>query len=150
MANTGELPTTGASIGVAAGVESGPADVQRFFPRKVTIHQGESVTWIWKTEGTPHTVTFLGGKPMPDIIIPQPQPNGPPRLMLSPTVLAPAGAAINWNGGTFLNSGFLQPMPGAPTPQFSVTFGSTGWYDYLCLLHVGMVGTVVVLPADPD
>src|SRR5207302_2761504 len=97
-----------------------------FVPRKVTIHEGETVSWIWKTEATPHTVTFLGGQPAPDVIVPQPQPNGPPRLMLGPKMLVPAGNALSWNGGTLLNSGFLQPMPGQPTPQFSATFATTG------------------------
>jgi plastocyanin len=150
MANVGELPTQGGTVGVAAGVQIGPADVERFMPRKVTIHQGETVSWIWKTEETPHTVTFLGGQPAPDVIVPQPQANGPPRLMLGPKMLAPAGNALSWNGGTLLNSGFLQPMPGQPTPQFSATFATTGSFDYVCLLHEGMVGTVLVLKADPD
>jgi plastocyanin len=150
FANVGELPTTGATVGVAAGIESGQADIQRFLPRKVTIHQGETVSWIWKTMFTPHTVTFLGGQPMPPVIVPLPQPDGPPRLMLGQMMLAPAGAAISWNGGTYLNSGFLQPRPGTPAPQFSATFASTGTFDYLCLLHAGMTGTVVVLKPDPD
>jgi plastocyanin len=146
MANLGELPTEGATIGVASGLENGPADVQRFLPRRVTVHEGEAVTWIWKTEGTPHTVTFLGGSPAPEVIVPQPQAGGPPRLQLNPAVLAPAGEATAWNGAGYLNSGFLQPMPNQPSPTFTVRFQSTGSFDYLCLLHDNMVGTVVVLP----
>ncbi|MCA1646728.1 MAG: hypothetical protein LC797_15160 [Chloroflexi bacterium] len=146
MANVGEQPTEGASVGVASGLENGPADVQRFLPRRVTVHEGEAVTWIWKTEGTPHTVTFLGGNPAPDVIMPQPQAGGPPRLALNPAVLAPAGVAADWNGAGFLNSGFLQPMPNQPTPTFTVRFQATGTFDYVCVLHENMVGTVVVLP----
>jgi plastocyanin len=148
MANVGELPTEGGSIGVASGVESGPADVQRFLPRRVTVHQGEAVTWIWKTEGTPHTVTFLGGSQPPAVVVPQPQPAGPPRLQLNPVVLAPAGEPTSWNGAGYLNSGFLQPLPNQPTPTFTVRFQATGSFDYVCLLHEGMVGTVVVQPSE--
>ncbi len=148
MGNVGELTTEGTALGIAAGVEDAPADVQRFLPRRVTIREGEAVTWIWKTQETPHTVTFLGGAPAPDVVMPQPQAGGPPKLQLNPVVLAPAGDAANWNGAGYLNSGFLQPMPGQPTPAFTVRFQSPGTFDYLCVLHAGMVGTVVVEPND--
>ena len=146
MTNQGELPTEGTTAGVVAGAQSGPADVQRFFPTRAVIHPGDSLTWVWKTEETPHTVTFLSGQPAPDVAVPQPQPNGPPKLELNPMVLRPSGDPENWSGGTYLNSGFLQPMPGQPTPTFTVRFTAPGTYDYLCLLHDGMTGTVVVLP----
>jgi plastocyanin len=145
MANTGELPAEGA-IGLAAGVQNGLADVQRFFPGTVTVHAGEAVTWIWKTADTPHTVTFLAGQPAPATVLPVPQPNGPPRLQLNPQVAAPAGSPIDYDGGSFLNSGLVQPIPGQPTPTFTVHFDSPGSYQYVCLLHEGMVGTINVLP----
>ncbi|MBV9325238.1 MAG: hypothetical protein JO352_15790 [Chloroflexi bacterium] len=146
MSNVGEQQTEGSSAGLAAGVQNGLVDVQRFFPQRTTIKAGDTVTWIWKTTDTPHTVTFLGGQPAPDVVVPQPQPNGPPKLQLNPQMLAPAGNNMKWDGGTYLNSGFLQPMPGQPTPTFSVTFVQPGSYDYVCLLHEGMVGTIVVEP----
>jgi plastocyanin len=147
MANRGELETPTATVGVAAGIQSGPADSLRFFPERVTVREGDIVSWIWRTEDTPHTVTFLGGQPVPETIVPQPQQGGPPRLMLNPAVLAPAGDAVDWDGASYLNSGFLAPMPGQPAPEFGVHFSTAGTYDYLCLLHPGMVGTVVVLPS---
>jgi plastocyanin len=144
MSNLGELPTEGATVGVVAGAQVGQIDVDRFFPPRVVVHPGDDVTWIWKTEDTPHTVTFLAGQSAPEVVVPQPQPNGPPRLQLNPTVLAPAGDPTDFEGGSFLNSGFLQPAPGQPTPTFSVHFSAPGTYEYLCLLHAGMTGTVVV------
>jgi len=144
MSNVGELPAEGVSAGIAAGVQEGLVDVQRFFPQRVTIKAGDAVTWIWKTEDTPHTVTFLAGQPAPAVVVPQPQAGGPPKLQLNPLVLAPAGEATNWDGGSYLNSGFLQPMPGQPTPTFTVRFANPGTYDYVCVLHEGMVGTIVV------
>jgi plastocyanin len=144
MSNLGELPTEGATAGVVAGAQVGQIDVQRFFPPRVVVHTGDSLTWIWKTEDTPHTVTFLSGQPAPDVILPQPQPNGPPRLQLNPQVLAPSGDPTDFEGGIYLNSGFLQPAPGQPAPSFTVTFNAPGTYQYLCLLHEGMTGTVVV------
>jgi plastocyanin len=146
MANTGEQPTVGGGAGVAAGLERENNDVQRFLPERVTIHQNESVTWVLKTEETPHTVTFLGGRAAPEVIVPQPQQGGPPRLQLNPEVLAPTNNNNEWNGASYLNSGFLSPTPGQPEPEFTVVFSAAGTYDYLCLLHPGMVGTVEVLP----
>jgi len=148
MANRGQLVTPSATVGVAAGVQAGLADSLRFFPERVTIHVGDSVSWIWRTEETPHTVTFFGGKPAPEVVMPQPQANGPPRLQLNPAVLAPAGAAGDWDGGSYLNSGFLQPMPHQPAPEFGVHFSTAGTFDYVCLLHPGMQGTIVVLPTE--
>lgn len=146
VSNVGELPAEGVSAGVASGVQSGLVDVQRFFPRRLTIKAGDAVTWIWKTEDTPHTVTFLAGSPAPEVVIPQPQPAGPPRLQLNPMVVAPAGNAVDWDGGSYLNSGFLEPAQGRPTPTFTVRFSTPGTYDYVCVLHAGMEGTVVVEP----
>jgi plastocyanin len=147
VGNAAGVPVDGATVGVAAGVENAPADVQRFFPKRVNVRQGEAVTWVWKTQVTPHTVTFLGGAPAPAVAIPLPQAGAPPRLQLNPVVLAPAGDATAWNGSGYLNSGFLQPMPGQPTPSYTVRFQAAGTYDYVCVLHEGMVGTVVVGPS---
>lgn len=148
VSNVGELPAEGVSAGIAAGVQDGLVDVQRFFPQRVTIKAGDAVRWIWKTSETPHTVTFLAGGPAPEVVVPQAQAGGPPRLQLNPTVLAPAGDASGWDGGSYLNSGFLQPMPGRPTPTFTVRFSNPGTFDYVCVLHEGMVGTIVVEPTD--
>jgi plastocyanin len=144
MSNLGELPGPGTTAGIVAGTQNGQDDIQRFFPPRVAIHAGDALTWIWKTQDTPHTVTFLAGQPAPDVLVPQPQANGPPRLQLNPTVLAPAGDPTGWDGTSYLNSGFLQPMPDQPAPTFTVRFTNPGTYDYVCVLHQGMVGTVVV------
>jgi plastocyanin len=144
MSNIGELVTSGDTLGVAAGVENGPVDVQRFLPQLVTVHTGDAVAWIWKTVDVPHTVTFLGREEAPEVIVPHPQPDGPPRLELSPRVLAPSGDPTNWDGTGYLNSGFLAPRSGEPAPTFTVHFTSPGTFDYVCLLHEGMRGTIVV------
>ena len=98
-----------------------------FIQPKVTIHIGETVTFINANMATPHTVTF--GAP----------PAGNP--------LAPTGNPTNFSGGS-LSSGIAPPSP-APGSTFKVTFTKAGTYKYLCLLHddMGMVGEVEVLPA---
>jgi plastocyanin len=147
FANRGELPTAPtATLGVAVGVQHGAVDSLRFLPGRVTVHKNESVNFIWRTEDTPHTVTFLAGNPAPEVIVPEPQASGPPRLRLAPATLMPAGSAIDWDGASLLHSGFRAPIPGQPAPEFGVRFTSVGTFDFLCVLHEGMVGTVVVLP----
>jgi plastocyanin len=140
MSNAGELPAEGVTAGLAMGAGDAQVDVQRFFPPRVTIHAGDSLTWINKSEA-PHTVTFLAGQPQPDVVNVMPQPNGPPQFQLNPTMLNPAGDPSAYDGSSYLNSGFTEPGPNA---TFTVTFTQPGTYDYLCLLHPGMVGTVVV------
>jgi hypothetical protein len=89
-------------------------------------------------------VTFTAGQAPPAVVTPLPQPAGPPMLALNPVILAPAGNAADWDGGSYLNSGFLEPAPGQPSPTFTVRFSNPGTYEYLCALHEGMVGTIVV------
>jgi plastocyanin len=146
--NTGEQPVEGVSAGIAAGAGDHMIMVGRFLPQQVTIKAGDAVTWVWKDPATPHTVTFLGGKPAPDVVIPHPSNDGPPRLELNPVVLEPAGDPTAFAGGA-LHSGFLdaaQLPPGSPAPTFTVRFDQPGTYEYECLLHEGMTGTIVVEP----
>jgi plastocyanin len=140
MTNAGELPAEGVTAGLAMGAGTDQVDVQRFFPPRVTIHAGDSLTWINRSLA-PHTVTFLAGQTPPSVVDVQPQPNGPPRFQLNPTMLQPAGDPTDYDGSTFLNSGFTEP---GPNGTFTVTFSQPGTYDYLCLLHEGMTGTIIV------
>ena len=136
----------------AAGVTAGTGDTRvaldRFLPGNVTVHAGELVTWTNADPDTPHTVTFTAGQPAPDVIMPEPQPNGPPALLLNPAVLAPAGGT-DFDGSTYTNSGFIGGPPYAQTATYSLRFTKPGTYQYVCLLHddLGMKGTVTVLPA---
>jgi plastocyanin len=108
---------------VFEGADDGVAMVMRFIQPKVTVHVGETVTFINDGMGAPHTVTF--GTPVGN-----------------PT--APAGDPTNFTGG-YLNSGFA-----VPGTSFTVTFNKAGTFDYVCILHagMGMVGSVTVLPAE--
>jgi plastocyanin len=62
------------------------------------------------------------------------------------------GANSNYTlGGSekYVNSGFILPMgqekgyPGSSN-TFTVTFEKAGTYNYLCIIHPWMVGTVIV------
>jgi hypothetical protein len=79
-----------------------------------------------------------------------PQTSGPPKLLLNPAAVAPAGGST-YDGTGISNSGFIpgksDPAPGPRT--YSLTFTKEGTYEYICVLHdqMGMSGHVTVLPA---
>ena len=62
-----------------------------------------------------------------------------------PGALVPAGAK---SGGTYTsgltNSGIIGPAPFFPSATFTLKFGKAGTYEYVCVLHPGMKGTVTV------
>lgn len=142
---TSAKPTDGS---IVAGNGDGHVDFMRFMPGNVTVKAGESLTWLNMDQtGTPHTITFLAGMDAPDVVIPQPQPAGPPLLMLNPMVAFPSGGDT-FDGTMMVNSGMIANDPGIPVNSFTLTFTTPGTYDYICVLHEeqGMKGTVTVLP----
>jgi plastocyanin len=150
----GERPATKLTVDVGEGHNSTGAEIAAFFPGTLVIHAGDTVTFRNHDQTDIHTVTF-----------------GPERLRLQieKTFVAPQGKLITINplgafpseppgGGTpgytpslhghgYLNSGLLQPQ-GAPAkagPQtFRVTFTKPGRYQYECVIHPHMDGTIVV------
>jgi plastocyanin len=114
-----------------------------FFPSQLTIHVGDSVSW---TIAGFHTVTFLSNQPPPAFITPGP---GPGELTLGPAFfpIGPIGEdnSVSYGGAAQISSG--TPLEGPDAPPFRVTFTAPGMFDYLCMVHPGMVGTVTVLAA---
>jgi plastocyanin len=96
-----------------------------FYPSVIVIDAGDTVTWTIRGRD-PHTITFLSGNPPP-----------PPG---SPSSLAPIPCS-SYDGKEICSSGII--FPGA---QYSLTFTVPGVYIYMCLLHPGMQGVVVVQP----
>ncbi len=151
-------PTTWTVIaGQAIHTQPGPYSTwmsMRFYPETLTIDAGDSV--VWKANGglEPHTITFLGPDKLPDFVVPQPQPNGPPKLRFNPLFILPAGPA-SYDGSAFVNSGAMGT--GMPNPmQYQLTFPKPGTYEYVCQFHggqlptgqlIGMTGKIVVQPA---
>jgi plastocyanin len=116
----------------------------RFYPSSITIHQGQTITFLKTEDPTePHTVTF------------GPEP---PNQFLQ---VLPRGGSTYAGGATEqASSGFLStarqfayfhlaetPLPVALT-SYRLTFTNTGDFKYICALHdiEGMVGTVHVVP----
>lgn len=132
---------------VTVGYAKGQFDIMSFFPKKLVVHQGDTVQWDFSSMNmAPHTITFLNGAEEPDFILPVPQPNGPPLLLLNPAVAIPQNTDQPLTRTGIYNSGLIDPS--APY-SFSLKIGDiTGKIDYLCLLHdsSGMVASLIVQP----
>ena len=132
-------------------------DVNAFFPQKVTIHVGDTVSFIRGM--MPHTIDIppVGGQDLPLL-----QPgalaagvkdaagnpfwfNGKvPSLSLNPLLLPTGPTTATYNGTKRVESGFFLGKGAAPA--FNVKFTKAGVYKFLCDIHYGMAGTVLVLP----
>jgi plastocyanin len=127
---------------VVNGVGGNQATVVRFLPVDVTVKAGDSVTWLGTDPHEIHTVTFYdpAGK-VPDFVVPQPQPNGPPKLVIPHG--APEGDR-EVDSQELYNSGIL-----APGQSYTFTFPKPGVHTYVCLVHAsqGMFGKVTVQAA---
>lgn len=105
---------------ILTGNDDGLVSVMRFVPSDVTIHLGDTITFVNSGLAEPHTVTF--GPDQGNIFLPYGNPKA-------------------FKGGN-LNSGLF--LPGA---TFKVTFLKAGTFDFHCALHdyLGMMGEVHVV-----
>jgi plastocyanin len=107
------------------------------------------VRWTVESEFEPHTVTFLGGEEPPDLIEPQMQEGGPPKLVFNPDIVGRVGPEV-YSGTGYANSGAMgadfEEYTGLTT--YELTFDTAGEYLYYCALHgsptMGMRATVTV------
>lgn len=138
-----------------AGSEEFPAGlVVSFGPKDVSVAAGESVTW---TIIGPHTVSFGASEAERAAVFRSPDGS----VHVNPDSFGPAGGegqpaptedppgppiAIDggsYDGSGFRNSGLILSFP----PQlysYSLTFTEPGTYEYFCLIHPEMIGTVTV------
>lgn len=126
FASTGQSAIAATTINVKVGTGDVGYTVNQFGPNVVYVQPGDSVkfTFPWFE---PHSVTF--GIPAGD-----------------PSVLV-GGANPNWEGTGFISSGLIFGSP-TSTDTYSVTFPKKGSFDYFCILHPLMTGTVVVQTPD--
>ncbi|HEY8685565.1 MAG TPA: plastocyanin/azurin family copper-binding protein [Chloroflexota bacterium] len=124
---TNSPAATGVNWQVSAGSGTPDAAVtgMAFYPPVITIDVGDSITW--SANGDAHTVAFLSGAAAP-----------PP---ISPAAGTPAGGT-SYDGTGFVNSGIV-----TPGSTFTLNFTKAGTFQYQCLFHPVMHGTVVVQPA---
>jgi plastocyanin len=109
--------------------------VLQYMPAKATVTVGQKVRWSWDDTKEPHSVTFLA----PGQTVPAP---GSDTSLFAPT--PPTGA---YDGSSLVNSG-LQPLGPEAVAPFEMTFAKPGTYNYQCVIHPQMQGSIVVAAGD--
>ena len=146
---------------VLVGAGERTAAINAFFPQRLSIRAGDTVTWKMNTEGDPHSVIFTD-QPPEDDVIPVPREGGrgdllfgggPGPSMLNPKILYPTRdegtRAEVWHGSGYVTSGImfpeLQQAPDIPLiDTFSLRFDRPGVYPYVCGMHDFHKGVIVV------
>jgi len=125
-----------------------------FLPKTIHAKVGDKVTWAFFGI---HTVSFDVPRYFPLLIIEKDctvKPDGRASLTrgtgFPPTLPdnAPNPFVVDggsWNGTGFRSSGFPPDTNGPnQVTAYSLTFAKAGTYQYACLIHPKMVGTVIV------
>lgn len=133
---------------VGGGGET-PVRIQAFLPAEITVKARDSVKWVHRSPGEPHTVSFLGaGATQPEDTTIGQFANGAPKIIQSMETFLPQGGNV-FSGTGFVSSGFMGvPSVGLPS-EFTCRFDTPGEYVVYCLLHGdaqgnGMAGKVIV------
>ncbi|MBX3080582.1 MAG: hypothetical protein KF716_03040 [Anaerolineae bacterium] len=123
---------------VQPGNDVGRAVMNLFFPYTTIIKAGESVSWtIPATSIEPHTISnpAVYGQEFNPIE----QKNAPPILALGNTLAPMTQSGTTVKMGDTWSSGLI-----TPGTTFTLTFADAGVYPYVCNIHPGMNGVVVV------
>jgi plastocyanin len=147
VAQTWEVQAGGTDSGTPAfgGDPSAPAPsviAQSFLPNPLVVRAGDTVKW---TFADLHTITFLGGKPDPAVVLPGP---GEGEATFGPAFF-PIGTTTGratYDGSTLVSSG-APLMPEQMQAGFQLTFSKPGLFGYVCLIHPGMRGEIQVQEA---
>lgn len=131
--DNGPLHTALAGIGDGFG-----ASALAYFPGNVSVKRGDWVVWTQADPFEIHTVTFTSGGKLPEFVTPQPQASGPPTLVVPASNVVPSGDTYTGTG--IFNSGL---MTYGNMAAFKID-APPGSYDYFCIIHPWMKGTVTV------
>src|SRR5947199_1134853 len=131
-------------VSVGGQSPDGAVQGEAYYPHVITIDVVDIVLWSLSS-GEPHTVTFFGTGPLPDICAAASDFSPCPLPLPSP-----------YNGTSFVGSGLMLPTGfnwdnNFPLPHgnqtFALTFRNPGAYIYQSVVQAGMQGVVVVHPA---
>ena len=151
-------PTTPAESGggttytvwVGAENASRGVGIMAYFPDTIRIHVGDTVRW-YQNSNEIHTVTFLGGRPLPEFVVPAASlglPAQPSPLVFNPlaTDRTPDPVTVG-DQTTRANSGIMGREQGQYR-WFHVTFTAEGTYQYICVVHGTMMSGEVQVVGD--
>ncbi|MBE0689845.1 MAG: hypothetical protein IH587_06955 [Anaerolineae bacterium] len=118
----------------------GAANVNAFFPNVAVIKAGQSITWS-HPEGTFEVHTVAWPSLLGQDIVPVERDGMPPALTVGPALTpeTPSGTTVDADG-KFNSGGIFAGQ------TYTLTFSEPGVYPYVCSLHLGMQGVVVVQP----
>lgn len=126
----------------AGNGNTGRTTVNQFFPFSATIKAGQSVTWNIAADGIePHTVSWPITRNQ-EVVPTQVEGSAVPVLALGPTLAQITQSGTTVKAGDSFSSGLF--MPGQ---SFTLTFSEPGVYPYVCNIHPGMSGVIVVEPS---
>ncbi|NQW22556.1 MAG: hypothetical protein HQ475_03830 [SAR202 cluster bacterium] len=143
-------------IKLVAGQGQDTVAINAYFPSKVTVRAGDTLTWGLGHPDEPHTISFLSGSPRPADLVAI-EGGAPTDVQLTPSTQfptrAPGDPVETYNGTSFISSGLVATFPQGPpgTPPYdtySLVMGTPGTYDYVCFLHPSMKGSVTVVPSN--
>lgn len=142
-------PTEPRTVWVGTGKLDG-AEVTSFYPRRLVVNTGDTVKFVAHDPADSHTVTFgpaaytgqiektfVSAKGINPFGAFPSEPPGPP---------APITYDGANHGNGYINSGILNPYADRqPAPHLiRVTFTRPGTYNFECVIHPNMDGTIVV------
>lgn len=147
-------PAAKLTVLVGVGHASTGAEISAFFPGRLAIAVGDTVTFRNGDQTDIHTVTFGPEKLRSHIEQTFVAPQGH-QVLLNPwggfASEPPGSPTVQYDGTNhgdgYLNAGTLSPRgaPASAGPQtFRVTFTKAGTYHYECVIHAHMDGTIVV------
>lgn len=129
---------------VAAGLNTGAgASVLQFVPSTLSVQRGDLVAWVVTDPNEPHTITFTSGDQPPEFVEVVPQPDGTVVFAQRHDVFSAVGGTT-YTGSGFLNSGQLLGGVRGPLGFVAVIDAPAGDYQYQCLIHREMKGTITV------
>ena len=145
-------PTSPHQILVGAGT-SGSAEIAAFFPKRLNINVGDTVTFVDNDPTDVHTVTF-GSEEYTSAIENSVFEYAGHSLVFNPLSALPSEppespSPVPYDGTNhgdgYINSGLLYP-PQTPEQlhEFAVTFTKPGTYRLECVIHSNMDATIVV------
>ncbi len=145
-------PTKAQTYKVLVGAEQARRGVSLmgYYPSHIRIHAGDTVRWIQNSNEI-HTVTFLGGQPLPELILPAMSlglPDTPSPLIFNPTATTPTMGPVSiGDKTTWANSGIMGREPGQAT-SFTAMFTAKGTYHYICIVHGKLMSGRVTVVGD--
>lgn len=126
------------NLQVGVGVGDGTVAGNVYAPGEFTVAVGDSVTFEIQSD-EPHSITFGAG---PEGVSPDEWDNTYGAI---PDFTPQDLGNNDYDGTGFLNTGII-----VRTSTASVTFTEPGSYDFFCVIHDGMTGTVDVVDEGED